>query len=185
MSLPLVENWASHELASVTFDGQSYAQALKMNSGYLDFYLGKRHSRFQTLVGASDLAEADFKVTYEVLGDGKELYRSPTMQVGAEPQSLDLDVRGVLRLRLVARTRGTERPEGNRAFWVNPHLYRGEYTLPAKVAKIVLDGNPLDTQAPILHGEPCLPLSLVQRLQGSDPKISWDPERGEVVIVTQ
>jgi hypothetical protein len=182
-SLRLIEESAYHELATATFDGQTYAKALKMR-GHLDFYLGKRYARFRALVGANDLAQGAFAATYIVKGDGTELYRSPVLRVGSEPQPVDLDIRGVLRLRLEAKLQeGAGGP--NRAFWVNPRVYRGEDVPKPTVARILLDGNPLVAQAPIVNGEPCLPLSVLQRLKRPLQKVAWDPERGVLVIETQ
>jgi NPCBM/NEW2 domain len=189
-SLPIAQEGGAYQTNAVTFGGQSYAKALQIHgtgygpdAPYLEYYLGKRCSRFRALVGASDFANDSFKVVYVVIGDGQELYRSPPLRVGSEPQPIDINVTGVLRLRLLAEMEHYNWEFNDRnAFWVNPRVFQdGEAPRPT-VAKIILDGNPLVTVAPIVQGEPCLPLSVLQKLKGSIRRVDWNASSGEVVI---
>jgi hypothetical protein len=175
---------------TVPFGGQNYARALRMGGSdvaWSEFYLGKHYGRFQTLIGVSDLATGERKpLIYLVFGDGKELYRSPPLTVGDAPRPIDLDVSGVLRLRLEARREaGYWIRDHQSAFWVNPRLSPSGTPVRRTQATVVLDGNPLATPVPLVNGEPCLPLSLLRGLKGQIPALDWDEARGEVVITTR
>lgn len=191
-SLRLVAKEGDYQANTVTLGGQSYGRAVQQETSvlgspsYQEYYLGKRCSRFRALVGVSDFARDNFSAVYVVLGDGQELYRSRPLRVGSEPQQIDIDVTGVLRLKLVAGIEtGDCDFDSNNAFWVNPRVDEGGVAPQPTVAKIILDGNPLVTEAPLVQGEPCLPLSVLQKLKGSIRKVGWSPDRGELVIETR
>ncbi len=193
-TLPVAQVRGQHRLATVTIDGQQYAKAVQLanfifaGNQFIDYNIGKRFQRFRSLVGISDNARTEFALVYVVYGDGQELYRSKLMRVGDAPERVDIDVTGVLRLRLEVEEGGEDRlvdygPQN--AFWVNPRLVReGVIARPTEV-KIILNGNPLVTQAPIVKGEPHIPISLLRKLGSSLQNIEWHPERGEVLITTR
>jgi hypothetical protein len=190
-NLKLIKQEGSSRVGTVLFDGQSYSNALQMegyeHSAWMEFYLGKRYDRFRALVGVSDLAKRnDGAMVYLVEGDGQELYRSPPVRVGGAPQQLDVAVRGVLRLRLVATSAEWYDFAGDQsAVWVNPRVYPGQLVTPPTMAKIILDGDPLTTTAPIVNGELCVPLSLLQGLRRPIRSLDWSRDRGELVIETR
>jgi hypothetical protein len=189
--LKLIEQRGKGRTGTVLFGGQSYENALAMeghqDTAWMEFYLGKRYARFQALVGVSDLAQQkEGTMTYIVQGDGKELARTPPLRVGTPPQALDVPVSGVLRLRLVATSTEWWAFSGDQSgFWVNPRVTAGGCLTPPTMAKIILNGNPLTTSAPIVNGEPCVPFSVLRSLSGPLRSMDWNADRSELVIETQ
>jgi hypothetical protein len=65
---------------------------------YIEYDLSKSFSKLKTTVGLTDDADADASVTFQVLGDGRVLAQG-SVALGS-PKPIDVDVTGVLRLRL-------------------------------------------------------------------------------------
>jgi hypothetical protein len=153
----------------------------------MEFYLGKQYARFRVLVGVSDLAPRDTAAkVYIVQGDGKELLRTPPLRVGSSPQLVEVPVRGVLRLRLLAMSADGIGFRGDQgAFWVNPRVTPGGRVLPPTMVRIILDGDPLTTPAPMVNGEPCVPLSVLRGLVRPLRSMDWNADRSELVIETE
>jgi hypothetical protein len=197
-SLQLVETggyrnpYVEYKIATMTLDGQTYTNAMKVQpsstrSVWLEFSLGRHYSRFETVVGMSDAAPGGMSLVYTVIADGRELYRSRPLRVGSGPQRIVVDVTGILRLRLQAEAgEGWLIGETNSAYWINPVVYRGgTKPPPPTAARIILDGAQVTTMAPIVNGEPCVPLSVLQGLRGPIQNIEWDPGRNELTIETR
>ena len=85
--------------------------------------LNGQFKRFTSKVGVDALTEGRGSVVFEVYGDGKKLWSSPTMSGLDVPKEVDVDVTGVNRLRLVV----TDANDGNKfdvANWAEPVLKR-------------------------------------------------------------
>jgi hypothetical protein len=105
----------------LNIDGTIYAQG--MDSGRLgycgsngpgttqevEYSVGQEYETLHTVVGLSEESAPNLPVKVEIVGDGQPLW-SATLVVG-EPQTIDVDVAGVLRLRVVA-TKQFENPGG-------------------------------------------------------------------------
>ena len=64
--------------------------------------------RFYAYVGVDDAAGNDqAKVSFRVMGDGKVLFRVYNLKLGEAPRKIDVDVKGVKMLLLIADTRGS------------------------------------------------------------------------------
>jgi alpha-galactosidase len=63
--------------------------------------LDGRGTRFQALVGADDRGNPEIPVRFLVLGDGRVLFESAPMRVGAVPVEVDIDITGIRRLGLL------------------------------------------------------------------------------------
>ncbi|WP_243657422.1 serine/threonine-protein kinase [Parafrankia sp. BMG5.11] len=74
--------------------------------GQVEFDLGRHFLRFQTTVGLADDATSSVKYLVEVHGDGRRLTEY-TLGLG-EAEQVDLDVTGILRLRLSTTLLGEE-----------------------------------------------------------------------------
>lgn len=93
-------------------DGTLYTQGIETSRlGYCDsnvtvvereveYSIGRQYQRLEAVAGLSEQSAPDLPVRLEIFGDGRPLW-SETLIVG-QPQTVDLDVSGVLRLRLVA-----------------------------------------------------------------------------------
>jgi hypothetical protein len=184
--------WAAEKKAMVAFDGQTYPEAITVetsttHSVWLEYNLGRHYARLQMLVGVSDVSNGDTSLVYMVIGDGRELYRTHPLGVGSGPQRLVVDVTEVLRLRRQAET-ANQGLIGNpiKPYWVNPVLYRGGTRPPAPTAaRIILDGAALTTPAPLVDGEPCVPISVLQALREPLQRMEWQAEKGELILETQ
>jgi hypothetical protein len=103
--------------------GRVYEKALYAHSSsrYV-FALGRRWKTFSARVGLRDGAHERGSAVFIVRGDGRELYRSPMLRVGAQAR-VNVDVANVEQLELIA-----EGGEGHNfhswAIWVEPQIAR-------------------------------------------------------------
>lgn len=84
--------------------GKSFATGIGTHANSsVEFELGGRVSAFHAVVGLDDEIpeRAPGSVTFAVIGDGKKLFESGVMRRGTPGKAVDLDLRGVKRLRLV------------------------------------------------------------------------------------
>jgi hypothetical protein len=93
-------------------DGTSYTHGIESSHiGYcgsnapgiertVEYSIDRAYGRFEAVAGLSEESAPDLPVKLEVFGDGRPLW-SQTLLVG-RPQPIDIDVTGILRLRLVA-----------------------------------------------------------------------------------
>lgn len=89
----------------------------------LEFPINGQFRRFTAKVGVDAVTEGRGSVTFEVYGDGKKLWASPTLSGLDAPKEIDLDVTGINRLRLIV----TDGGDGNKfdvADWCEPVLLR-------------------------------------------------------------
>ena len=97
--------WRRNEMimgGTMQLDGVKYASGVGVQAmTRLEYVLGARWEKFYALAGIDDVASAEGKATFRVLGDGKVL-AEVTRRRGEKPATLSLDVRGVDRLVLEA-----------------------------------------------------------------------------------
>ena len=89
----------------------------------LEFSLNGQFRRFTARAGVDAVTEGRGSVAFEIYGDGKKLWSSPTLSGLDAPKDIDLDLTGVNRLRLVV----TDANDGNKfdvADWLEPMLRR-------------------------------------------------------------
>jgi len=89
----------------------------------LEFPLNGQFRRFTARAGVDAVTEGRGSVVFEIYGDGKKLWTSPTLSGLDAPKEIDLDLTGVNRLRLVV----TDANDGNKfdvANWLQPVLKR-------------------------------------------------------------
>ncbi len=89
----------------------------------LEFPLNGQFRRFTAKAGVDAVTEGRGSVVFEIYGDGKKLWFSPTLSGLDAPKEIDLDLTGVNRLRLVV----TDANDGNKfdvADWIEPVLHR-------------------------------------------------------------
>ena len=89
----------------------------------LEFPLNGQFRRFTAQAGVDAVTEGRGSVVFEIYGDGKKLWTSPTLSGLDAPKDVDLDLTGVNRLRLVV----TDANDGNKfdvANWLEPVLRR-------------------------------------------------------------
>lgn len=113
---------------SVKIDATDYLNSVSVglypsSDTFIEYDLSKSFTQFRTTVGMTDDAASDASVTYEVLGDGRKL-ASGTVALG-KPAPLNVDVTGVLRLRLHFVAKGWE-GNSSRAAWGTAALYSAE-----------------------------------------------------------
>lgn len=83
--------------------GATFAKGLGVHArSELRYRLDSRYARFKSTIGVDDEVGRDNgSVVFEVHGDGRMLYRSPTRRGGDQPVAIDIDVSGVIELMLV------------------------------------------------------------------------------------
>ena len=69
----------------------------------IEYPLGRQFKRFTATVGIDRMTEGRGSVIFEVHGDEKPLFKSPTMSGFSKPAEIDVDVTGVERLTLVVK----------------------------------------------------------------------------------
>lgn len=103
--------------------GQIYEKGLFAHSpSVYSFLLNKKWTRFSAIVGLRDYAHQQGSARFTIIGDGKELYRSPALRVG-EQNRIDISIENINKIEL--RAEGTEGHNHNSwAIWLNPLLKR-------------------------------------------------------------
>lgn len=87
--------------AALKLRGKVFRKGLGVHSkSELTYALDGKFSRVQAVIGIDDEVGKKGNVIFAVLGDGKELYRSPEIVGGADPVALDVKLEGVSRLTL-------------------------------------------------------------------------------------
>ena len=98
----------------------SYANGIGVFApSLLEYSLNGQFSRFTAKVGVDAATEGRGSVKFEVYADGKQVWSSPIMSGLDQPKEIDLDVKGVDRLRLIVGDGG----DGNKldaADWCEP-----------------------------------------------------------------
>lgn len=98
--------------------GQSYATGLGVSASAVVYHLGGACTHLHAVVGVDDEVTSGGNVGFEVWGDGKELYASSTMSAGTAPATVEVDLTGVIRLKLRV-TPGTDGLDGDHADWAD------------------------------------------------------------------
>jgi len=109
----------------LSVNGNLYAWGIGVHANSsLTFDLGGNWSKFESVVGIDDQAGKGGSVVFQVLGDGKELYRSPVIRGSATTQALiAVPVKGVKKLTLIVDA--TEDLDlGDLADWAGVRLVR-------------------------------------------------------------
>jgi hypothetical protein len=89
----------------------------------LEYPLNKQFSRFTAKVGVDAVTEGRGSVVFEVYADGKKIWASGVMSGLDQPKAIDVDVKGVDRLRLIL----TDAADGNKfdaGDWCEPALQK-------------------------------------------------------------
>jgi hypothetical protein len=76
-----------------------YTQWAGFDGGWADFSLGRHCSRFRATVGFDDGSKEKAVADLKVLGDGRTSWKG-SIKFGDKPRKIDIDVTGVLRLRV-------------------------------------------------------------------------------------
>lgn len=111
----------------LSIGGNHYAWGIGVHANSsLTFDVGGNWSKFESVVGIDDQAGKGGSVTFQVLGDGKELYKSPVIRGGATaktPTVVAVSIKGVKKLTLVVDA--TEDLDlGDLADWAGARLLR-------------------------------------------------------------
>jgi hypothetical protein len=97
---------------TITMDGKAHARGLAVGTrgeaGSISYELGGRWRRLKATIGLNPekpLAELDPQqlaagISFVVFGDGRELYRSPTVRCDSPALDVDVELAGVQVLRL-------------------------------------------------------------------------------------
>lgn len=103
---------------------QAYANGVAVHANsLLEYPINRQFSRFRAEVGVDSAADGRGSVVFEIWTDGEKRWASPVMSGLDEARSVDIDVSGVDRLRLVLRDGG----DGNRldaGNWCDAELER-------------------------------------------------------------
>lgn len=103
--------------------GQVFEKGLYAHAPSRFFYeLGGRWKSLSATVGLRDGAPGFGSAVFRVVGDGKELYRSPVLRVG-QREIVEVDVAGVKVIELLAEG-GDGNNHGSWAIWADPQVTR-------------------------------------------------------------
>jgi hypothetical protein len=109
---------------ALKIDKESFANGIgTFARSLLEFPINGQFKRFKARAGIDAVTEGKGSVVFEVYGDGKKLWTSPTLSGLDAPKEIDLDITGIDRLRLVV----TDAGDGNKydvANWCEPVLLR-------------------------------------------------------------
>lgn len=89
----------------------------------LTFDIKKRFKQFKSEIGIDSLMGKRGSVIFSVVGDGKELYKSPLVKGGQIPLSIDVNVEGIEKLTLSVSD-GGDLDMGDAANWVSARVIR-------------------------------------------------------------
>jgi hypothetical protein len=104
--------------------GRAHRKGLGVHSkSEMTYLLDGGYSKFQATIGIDDEVGKKGSVVFCVLGDGKELYRSPEITGGAEPVALDVAAKGMKRLTLLVDF-GQDFHIADHADWADARLVR-------------------------------------------------------------
>lgn len=107
----------------LTLRGQTFDKGLYAHSpSRFAFSTGGEWKTFSATVGLRDGAQEQGSAVFTLLGDGRELYRSPILRVGGR-ENINVDISGVKQLELVA-TGGEGHNHNSWAIWVDPKVSR-------------------------------------------------------------
>jgi NPCBM/NEW2 domain-containing protein len=99
----------SDESSPLTVHGRTYVKGLAMQGGTeLIFRLPGKFRRLQALAGIDDAVRPEGNVKLQIFGDDRLLYEAVVTGRQAAPVSLNVDVEGVKRLKIVADFNGDE-----------------------------------------------------------------------------
>ncbi len=111
---PIVQGWGQPQAdKSVTgkplsIGGTKFERGLGTHTdSVVRLDLKRGAERFSAFVGVDDAAGSDrATISFRVIGDGKTLFRSPGMKLGLPARKVDVDVKGVKMLLLLADSKG-------------------------------------------------------------------------------
>jgi len=109
----------------IVIAGQQYPWGIGVHANSaLTFTLGKRFRLFRSAIGIADQVKTHGSVIFQVLGDGKVLYTSPTVTSAAtEQREIEVHIEGVDRLTLKVTDAG-DLDLGDVANWGSARLVR-------------------------------------------------------------
>lgn len=94
----------SYQVGSVDLDGNPYSRSSLPTCYYsntsTEFTLHRKWTQFTALAGIKDQAQSDYSATVTIYLDGDLWKRPLTVKVGS-PESIKIDVTGVLKLKLI------------------------------------------------------------------------------------
>jgi hypothetical protein len=128
---------------TISIRGKTYAKGFGVHApSTLVFKINGRYEAFRSDIGLDDETAGDGSVIFQVWGDGKKLYDSGTLLGTSALKSVNVNVTGVMELKLVV-TSPTANVSSDHADWANPVLImpatKGE--LPnVPMSKTYLDG---------------------------------------------
>ena len=111
---PIVQGWGQAQADKavtgkpLAIGGKKFERGLGTHTDSLvRLRLNGGAERFSAMVGVDDAAGKDHAtISFRVIGDGKVLWRTTGMKLGAAARKVDVDVKGVKMLLLIADSRG-------------------------------------------------------------------------------
>ncbi len=111
---PIVQGWGEPQADKavtgkpLSIGGQKFERGLGTHTASLvRIDLKRGAERFSAFVGVDDAAGSDHaSISFRVIGDGKTLFRTSGMKLGQAARKVEVDVKGVRMLLLIADSRG-------------------------------------------------------------------------------
>lgn len=106
---------------TLSLGGVKYAKGLGIHAdSKVDYNLAGKCSAFTAQVGVDDEVGANGSISFAVLADGKEVYRSGVLKGGQAGQAVSVNLQGATTLSLVANM--VDNPYSDHGDWANPKL---------------------------------------------------------------
>ena len=107
----------------IVLGGASYSQGLGvLANSSVSLTLGGQYSRYESTIGVDGTSITGSSVIFEVYGDGKLLYQSPTMNYASGAVAVDVNVAGVSKLTLEVLPAPGSTASSDNAVWADARL---------------------------------------------------------------
>lgn len=86
------------------------------------YNLQRRYTRFRAVAGVEDGSPPEFTAVFEIRADGSVLFSSQPKRVGDVPDTIDVDITGVLQLELIVRGIDPLHTRDLTVVWADPRV---------------------------------------------------------------
>jgi uncharacterized protein YjdB/tetratricopeptide (TPR) repeat protein len=186
---PLKDHAISNAATPIKINGKEYAKGIGTHATSTIIYnIGGGYSKFKAVVGIDDGKNNPgslSSVWFEVLGDGKSLYKSPTLEivngVPAQGIPIEVDVTGVYELTLYVNDAGAPLPNttnSDHANWADAQLIPRVDAVSA--TGVTVNKASLD----LTTGEKLTLAATIVPEHATNPEVEWSTSNAAVATVS-
>ncbi|PCJ58616.1 MAG: hypothetical protein COA79_12720 [Planctomycetota bacterium] len=108
----------------LSINNRVYPRGIGMHANAkLSFDIGGTYKKLKADIGIASSMKKRGSVVFKVKGDGRELYKSPILKGGIAPHPIEVDIKGVKRLEIIAENAG-DLDLGDMANWGSVRVIR-------------------------------------------------------------